>query len=266
MRRNVDRLIGKLFAFASGVAIAALAWPALAAAPAKMVVMHQMEFDPAEVVVEPGETVEWKNEDIFAHTVTANDGSFDSGLISPGSSWQMKFEKIGTLGYHCRPHPNMTAQVVVREGATEGTKNERGSLAWSPPRGPQQLHPILVNFTAALLPMAFLSDILGRVFRRAALHVAGFWITLYAAVMTPFTAAAGWWWSRTISDVPARLIVVHQWLGTAAVPLFIGLAIWRWRVYKRELPPGGAYLVCALVVLIALVYQGSLGGEMAFGH
>src|SRR6185312_16683764 len=53
------------------------------------IVMKGIAFHPLEQTVHPGDTVEWKNEDIVAHTVTADDGSFDSGLIQPGSSWKM---------------------------------------------------------------------------------------------------------------------------------------------------------------------------------
>ncbi|HEX3153605.1 MAG TPA: cupredoxin domain-containing protein, partial [Candidatus Angelobacter sp.] len=59
------------------------------------VIMKGMRFQPAELTVHPGETIEFKNEDIFAHTVTADDGSFDSGLIQPGSSWKMTVQKAG---------------------------------------------------------------------------------------------------------------------------------------------------------------------------
>ena len=49
--------------------------------------------------------IEWKNEGIFSHTVTANDGSFDSRLIAPGSTWQTTIRKTGSNAYHCRPTP-----------------------------------------------------------------------------------------------------------------------------------------------------------------
>lgn len=239
-----------------------------------IVIIKQMHFDPQQLTVKPGDTVQWKNEDIFAHTVTADNGSFDSGLINPGSSWQKVVEHEGTIGYHCRPHPNMAAELIVQAAGQEGSHANEASthgegaatLKWSPPRSPEQFHPILVNFTAALLPLALLSDVLGLIFRRQSLHNAAWWLVLYAAVITPFTAAAGWWWKHAAgSALPARLITVHQWLGTAAAVLFIILAIWRWSIHKRGVPPTLAYLFCALVAVLALVYQGSLGGMMVFG-
>ena len=239
------------------------------------VVIRQMHFDPPQMAVNTGETVEWKNEDIFSHTVTADDGSFDSGLIAPGGSWQMTAKNGGAIAYHCRPHPNMMAKLMVETAAEQGphanaatTGGERSAttLEFSPPTQPEQLHPILVNFTAALLPLAFLSDVLGRIFRRQSLHNAAWWMVLYAALLTPLTAAAGWWWKHALgSALPANLITVHQWLGTSAAVLFVVLALWRWSIHKRGVSPGFAYLACALIAVLALIYQGSLGGKMLFG-
>jgi hypothetical protein len=53
----------------------------------QIIIIKQMHFEPTTLNVKAGDRVEWKNEDIFSHTATANDGSFDSGLIAPGSSW-----------------------------------------------------------------------------------------------------------------------------------------------------------------------------------
>jgi uncharacterized membrane protein len=68
------------------------------------------------------------------------------------------------------------------------------------------------------------------------------------------------------ATVPARLINVHQTLGTVAAVLFIGLAAWRWSLENRELPASTAYLACAFVAVLALAYQGSIGGVMVFGR
>ncbi len=237
----------------------------------RVVVIKQMHFDPQTVSVKVGDTVQWKNEDIFTHTVTANNGSFDSGPVAPGQSWTRTFKVPGIFGYHCRPHPNMTAQLsVVTAGAAEQGARvgpaRKESLRWMPPHSPEEIHPILVNFTAALLPLALLSDVLGRIFRRESLQSAGWWLTLYAAVITPLTAAAGWWWKHTAgSALPANLITVHQWLGTTIAVLFILLVCWRWMIKKQGNIPGLGYLVVEFLVVLALIYQGSLGGKMLFG-
>src|SRR5687768_8511196 len=62
-----------------------------------------------------GTTVEWTNNDPVAHTVTANDKSFNSGLINPGRTYRRTFTKAGTYSYFCIPHPFMKGVIVVRE-------------------------------------------------------------------------------------------------------------------------------------------------------
>jgi uncharacterized membrane protein len=229
--------------------------------------MKGIRFQPAELTVHPGETVEFKNEDIVAHTVTADDGSFDSGLIQPGSSWKMTVQKTGTLAYHCTPHPNMKATLVTSSGGTQVKEAAGGLPGFRPPGSPQELHPILVNFTAALLPLALLSDLLGLWLKRSSLHSAAAWMVLYAAIITPLTGAAGWWWEiRSAGTLPPQLIAVHEWLGTSLALVFIVLAIWRWRLYRQNAVPTLPYLVFAVVAVLALIYQGSLGGAMVFGR
>jgi uncharacterized membrane protein len=61
------------------------------------------------------------------------------------------------------------------------------------------------------------------------------------------------------SALAPRLIAVHEWLGTTAVMLFVVLASWRWNIYKRDASPSVAYLTFDTIVVLALVYQGSLG-------
>ena len=233
------------------------------------VVIKQMRFQTSQLSVKPGDVVEWKNEDIFAHTATADNGSFDSGLINPGQSWKTVMKDTGTIGYHCRPHPNMTASIIVssgQEGPKQSNSQRNGSARFEPPSSPQQFHPILVNFTAALLPLSFLSDVLGRMLQRKSLHNAGWWLMVYAVLITPLTVAAGWWWKHAAGPgLPSQVITVHQWLGTCLALMFVMLATWRWNFQKRDEAPNLAYLALAFVTVLALVYQGSLGGMMVFG-
>lgn len=135
-----------------------------------------------------------------------------------------------------------------------------------PPFSWENIHPILVNFTAALVPVSVLSDLLGGLLRRESLRHAAWWTMLYAAALTPFTALAGWFWKRSIeAALSPELIAVHQWLGiwlACALPV---LAIWRWRFHRRGARPGLVYFLIAALTLLALVYQGHVGGSMAFG-
>lgn len=84
-----------------------------AAAGAAMVRIANLSFTTKELHVHVGSRVRWVNQDQLQHSVTADDGSFDSGLIEPGQSYERVFAQPGSYAYHCIPHPFMTAQVVV---------------------------------------------------------------------------------------------------------------------------------------------------------
>ncbi len=128
------------------------------------------------------------------------------------------------------------------------------------------LHPILVNFTAALIPASVVSDVLGKVTHRLSLTYAGWWMMLYAALITPLTAIAGWFWKEQVkAGLPAETIFLHQWVGFGLAIAFIGLAIWRGLLHKRDKKPGALYFLLAFAVLAALLYEGNLGGSMVFG-
>lgn len=128
------------------------------------------------------------------------------------------------------------------------------------------LHPILVNFTAALVPASVGSDLIGKIIRRASLSQAAWWMLLYAAIVTPMTATAGWFWKRQIeAGLPPEIILQHQWLGISLAVAFIGLAIWRGIIHLRDEKPGVLYFLLAFAVVAALIYEGNLGGSMVFG-
>jgi plastocyanin len=78
------------------------------------VVMRNTTFVPGRVQITAGTTVIWRNDDQLIHTVTANDKSFDSGLMQPGKTYRRTFDKPGTYPYYCMPHPFMKGVVVVR--------------------------------------------------------------------------------------------------------------------------------------------------------
>ena len=97
------------FFFFSGVARAQKSAP-----QTHTVVIHNFAFNPAELTVNVGDTIVWKNTDIVSHTVTAADGSFDSDEIKPGKSWKLVAKKAGTFAYACSPHPNMHGKFTVK--------------------------------------------------------------------------------------------------------------------------------------------------------
>ncbi len=128
------------------------------------------------------------------------------------------------------------------------------------------LHPILVNFTAGLVPASFALDLLGAWLKKDALRAAGWWTLLLAACLTPLTALAGWLWKRSMGDMDHWQMPIHMWLGISLAVLFILMAIWRGWLYYHSHSPGWAYASVAAVLLGALMFQGDLGGSMSFGR
>ena len=70
-------------------------------------------FGPKTITIKKGTKVAWTNQDSVSHTATADDGSFDTGLLAKGESGSVTFDKVGTFSYHCTPHPNMKAAIIV---------------------------------------------------------------------------------------------------------------------------------------------------------
>jgi plastocyanin len=79
-------------------------------------------FNPAQLNVAPGTTVTFVNNDDVPHTVTADNGLFDSEELAPGASFPVVLDGAGTVNYHCEIHPEMQGSIVVGEGgqASEG--------------------------------------------------------------------------------------------------------------------------------------------------
>lgn len=83
--------------------------------PDAEVEMRMFDFEPAEVEIAAGETVEFRNTDKTLHTVTSDDGAFDEELDGRGELVQITFDEPGTYNYQCRPHDFMTGTITVTE-------------------------------------------------------------------------------------------------------------------------------------------------------
>jgi plastocyanin len=75
----------------------------------------EFTYEPDPVVVQVGGKVTWQNEDTAPHTATADDGSFDTGIIEKGKLGSATFKEPGTFTYFCEVHPTMHGTVEVVE-------------------------------------------------------------------------------------------------------------------------------------------------------
>jgi plastocyanin len=102
------------------------------------VVIRDFQFTPTELTVDEGARVTFDNHGSAGHTVTADDGSFDSGLISPGASWDHTFATSGTFAFICAFHPQMAATIRVRDpgGASPASPTTSPTLQATPTPAP----------------------------------------------------------------------------------------------------------------------------------
>ena len=77
-------------------------------------VLTTTAFAPNPVSVAVGGSVTWVNNDNVTHTSTANNASWNSGSIAPGSQFTTTFATAGSYTYHCAIHPGMVGTINVQ--------------------------------------------------------------------------------------------------------------------------------------------------------
>src|SRR5919202_468211 len=112
--------------------------------------IHDFYFEPSQLIVEPGTTVQWVNESTTQHTVLATSpaGAFRSGTLHPGESFTHTFPqrfpkaspdsptKPGTYEYLCEIHPGMRASVTFSESGEGPTREPEDTTVQPPPAAP----------------------------------------------------------------------------------------------------------------------------------
>jgi plastocyanin len=103
-------LPGRNLLIATALMFRAIAVPAHAATI--QIVMEDLVISPADATARVGDTIEWINKDIFAHTATGRNGDFDI-TMPPKKTVTSVLKKAGTVEYYCRFHPNMKAVLTI---------------------------------------------------------------------------------------------------------------------------------------------------------
>jgi plastocyanin len=89
--------------------------------------ISDFKFSPATITVHVGDTITWTNNGPTAHTATASNGSFDTGVLKKGESGSHTFTQAGTIAYICSIHPFMHGTVVVLASATPAPAKPAGT-------------------------------------------------------------------------------------------------------------------------------------------
>ena len=111
----------------------------LHSASATTVNVSDFKFVPNSVTVNVGDTVTWDFHGPAPHSATANDNTFNTGVLGKGKSAAFKFMRAGTYKYYCIPHRSiMRATVTVRaagSGGSNGSSNNKSPSGGSSPSG-----------------------------------------------------------------------------------------------------------------------------------
>ena len=117
------------------------------------VAIHDFYFEPAQLIIEPGTTVQWVNEGTTQHTVFATSpaGAFLSETLNPGESFTHTFPQRfprpspdrstvqpGTFRYICKIHPDMKGSVIFGEPKREPPPVQQPLPDQQPPTSVQQ--------------------------------------------------------------------------------------------------------------------------------
>lgn len=132
------------------------------------------------------------------------------------------------------------------------------------------LHPIFVHFTIALTTSSFLLDVAGRFLGARGLADAAWWSIVGAVLATVLTIVSGVT-SRLRLPVEegteARAFLrLHMAIGPIVFGLIVLTAVWRGAVWENAAAPSGWYLGWCALVLLCVVAQGYLGGEMVYRY
>ena len=127
-----------------------------------------------------------------------------------------------------------------------------------------KLHPILVNFTAALVPISVASDVAARFLKNESLRNTAWWTFFYTTAITPFTAITGWlFWMSDDNGVTG--MTIHKWLGTGLALLLFGpVCLAAYAAPATPAGPRSPTLIVGGLFIVALSVQGYLGGAQVF--
>lgn len=86
----------------------------VASSDVEAVAIEGFAFDPADLTVDAGTELQVVNRDSAAHTLTAKDGSFDTGKLGADETGKVVLEKAGEYEFFCEIHQYMRGTITVR--------------------------------------------------------------------------------------------------------------------------------------------------------
>jgi LPXTG-motif cell wall-anchored protein len=88
------------------------------ASATRTVAMRDIKFKPRNITIDPGDTVQWRNDDPERHNALGENGSFETPVIDKGETSSHTFNRKGSYPYFCSIHAGMEGRITV--GASSG--------------------------------------------------------------------------------------------------------------------------------------------------
>jgi LPXTG-motif cell wall-anchored protein len=88
------------------------------ASATRTVAMRNIKFKPRNISIDPGDTVQWRNDDPERHNALGENGSFETPVIDEGQTSSHTFNRRGSYAYFCSLHAEMEGRITV--GASSG--------------------------------------------------------------------------------------------------------------------------------------------------
>lgn len=129
------------------------------------------------------------------------------------------------------------------------------------------IHPIFVHFTIALTSFSVICDFAGLYFQSESLYNTGWWALATSAIITLFTIASGFISRTRIAmeeGTALAFLRTHMALGPIFYGLLLIMTVWRASFWQAKSGLSGWYLLFATVVLLVMLIQGYLGGELVY--
>jgi plastocyanin len=124
------------------------------------VIIVDNAYQPKQIEVDPGTTVMWTQEGELPHTVTADDGSFDSGEMGQGDTYSRTFQQSGSYPYYCTFHgapggEGMSGVVVV--AGAPGGPSDSADTPGAPGEGERDPGTILADTGTSVVPLSLVA-------------------------------------------------------------------------------------------------------------
>jgi uncharacterized membrane protein len=136
-----------------------------------------------------------------------------------------------------------------------------------------ELHPVVVHFAIGLVLISIVFDIFAILTGRKSLEDAAIWTIVFGTIAVIVAAVTGIAEAKELSKegaIPPKaisLLKTHRNIGLLLmliVPMLAGLRIFAH--VKKESFLKIVYIVIAVIIALALAYQGNIGGKLVYKY